>query len=51
METSNTLLKDQVDIPPSEQWLYDNPEALESVVAGLEDSKAGRVQKLNLDEL
>ncbi|MBF0537188.1 MAG: hypothetical protein HQL03_02935 [Nitrospirae bacterium] len=40
-----------VEIPLSEQWLYDNKEALESVRAGLEDSKAGRITKLNLDEL
>ncbi|MBF0520757.1 MAG: hypothetical protein HQK92_13680 [Nitrospirae bacterium] len=52
METANVLLKDHLeDIPSSEQWLYDNKEALESVLAGIEDSKAGRVQKLNLDEL
>ncbi|MBF0608364.1 MAG: hypothetical protein SFH39_16910 [Candidatus Magnetobacterium sp. LHC-1] len=40
-----------VDIPSSEQWLYDNKDALESVKAGLEDSKAGRIIKFNLDEL
>jgi hypothetical protein len=53
METANLLLiKNHIeDIPLSEQWLYDNKEALESVLAGIEDSKEGRVHKLNLDEL
>ncbi len=30
-------------IPPSEQWLHDNPAALASVKQGLADSAAGRV--------
>ncbi|MBF0564989.1 MAG: hypothetical protein HQK89_07095 [Nitrospirae bacterium] len=51
METANALLKDQVEIPENEQWLYDNPEALAMVMKGLEDSANGRVVKLNIDEL
>ncbi|MBF0459656.1 MAG: hypothetical protein HQK96_20495 [Nitrospirae bacterium] len=51
MDTANALLKTEADIPQAEQWLYYNPEALKSVLIGLEDAKAGRVQKLNLDEL
>ncbi|MBF0467251.1 MAG: hypothetical protein HQK94_19470 [Nitrospirae bacterium] len=51
METTNALLKDQVDIPPDEQWLFDNPEALAMVLKGLEDSANGRIVKVNIDEL
>lgn len=41
----------EIDIPASEQWLYDNEEALEIVMKGMEDSAEGRIVKLNLDEL
>ncbi len=38
-------------IPSSEQWLYKNKKALESVQRGLKQAAKGKVTKLNLDEL
>ncbi len=38
------LLEPQVEIPAEEAWLHKNPEALASVLRGIEDSKAGRVK-------
>jgi hypothetical protein len=35
-----------VEIPAEERWLWENKEALRQVLAGLEDSKAGRVVSL-----
>ena len=45
------ILDPQVTIPASEAWLFNNPEALELVKQGLADAAAGRVSKINLDEL
>lgn len=45
------LLMPMVEIPASEMWLYKNKEALESVQKGLQDASAGKISKLNLDEL
>jgi len=38
-------------IPSSEQWLYKNKKALDSVQKGLKQVAKGKVTKLNLDEL
>ncbi len=38
-------------IPPSEKWLYNNKQALESVQRGLKQAAKGKLRKLNLDEL
>jgi hypothetical protein len=38
-------------IPISEQWLYKNKKALESVQMGLKQAAKGKITKLNLDEL
>jgi hypothetical protein len=40
------LLTPYEEIPARERWLYDNKEALASVMRGLEDSAAGRVSYL-----
>jgi hypothetical protein len=45
------LLIPLAEIPESELWLYYNKEALKSVKAGVEDAKAGRIKKVNLDNL
>jgi len=38
-------------IPSSEQWLYKNKKALDSVQRGLKQAARGKVTKLNLDKL
>jgi hypothetical protein len=38
-------------IPPSEVWLYENKESLESVQIGLKDASEGRISKLDLGDL
>jgi hypothetical protein len=38
-------------IPPSEAWVYENEEALESVQKGLKDAAQGKISKLNLQDL
>lgn len=37
------LLEPYTEIPLREQWLYNNPQALEAVRQGLKDSAAGRI--------
>jgi hypothetical protein len=39
------VLEPFVEIPADELWLYQDPEALRSVNAGLEDAKAGRLTR------
>jgi hypothetical protein len=39
------ILYPRVEIPAKEVWLLKNPEALDSVKKGLEDSASGRVSK------
>ena len=41
-ENGKIILLPQVEIPAHEAWLYKNPEALASVLKGIEDSKAGK---------
>ena len=45
------VLDPQVTMPASEAWLFNNPEALESVRRGLADAAQGRVSKVDLDNL
>jgi len=47
-----TRLETVLDLlPSSEQWLYKNKKALESVQRGLKQAAKGKVTKLNLNEL
>ena len=45
------ILDPQVSIPASEAWLFNNPEAIESVRRGLADAKLGKVSKVDLEAL
>ena len=40
------VLEPFTEIPLREQWLYKNPQALEAVRQGLQDSAAGRIHDL-----
>ncbi|MBT4497874.1 MAG: hypothetical protein HOC74_09145 [Gemmatimonadetes bacterium] len=45
------FLQPLTEIPAAEAWLFQNREALQAVQKGLEDASAGRVSRLDLDEL
>lgn len=45
------LLRPVIEIPASELWLYKNEKALKSVLKGIDDAAAGRVEPLDLDTL
>jgi len=45
------ILDPQVSIPASEAWLFNNPEALESVRRGLKNASEGMVSKVDVDKL
>ena len=40
------VLEPYVEVPASEKWLFDNPEAVESLRRGLADAKNGRVSEI-----
>ncbi len=42
-EGGRVVLEPFAEIPLREQWLYNNPQALEAVRQGLKDSAAGRI--------
>lgn len=42
-EGGRLVLEPFAEIPLREQWLYNNPQALEAVRQGLKDSAAGRI--------
>lgn len=44
------LLQPIAEIPASEVWLFQNKEALESVMDGLKNASEGKISKLDLDE-
>ena len=50
-DRGEVLLQPVAEIPASELWLFQNHEALESVQVGLKDAAAGKISKLNLEEL
>ena len=46
MEDGNLLLEPYTEIPAREKWLFENPAALKSVKAGLEQAGRGKTQSL-----
>jgi hypothetical protein len=38
------ILEPLIEIPAKEHWIYKNPEALTSLMQGIEDAKAGRLK-------
>jgi hypothetical protein len=46
MGDGRVMLEPQVEIPAREKWLFDNPKALASVRAGLEQAARGEVREI-----
>lgn len=43
-EDGKIILDPLVEIPAREHWIYKNPDALASLMRGIEDAKAGRIK-------
>lgn len=43
------VLDPLVEVPAREHWIFKNPEALASLLRGMEDAKAGRIVDLDFD--
>jgi len=41
------VLEPFIEIPADERWLWEDKEALESVMKGIEDARAGRLTKMS----
>ncbi len=51
VEDDKIILEPLAEIPARELWLYQNPAALKSVLKGLDQSKKGEVEKLDVADL
>lgn len=43
------ILDPLVEIPARDHWIYKNPEALESLMKGIEDAKKNLIKELDID--
>ena len=50
-ESGEVLLQPIVEIPASELWLFQNPEAINDIREGLRDASQGKVSRLDPEEL
>ena len=50
-DSGEVLLQPIVEIPASELWLFQNPEAISDVREGLREASQGKVSLLNPEEL
>jgi hypothetical protein len=50
-ERGDILLQPVVEIPASELWLYQNRDAIESVLKGIKDASEDKISRLDLGEL
>lgn len=48
-EGEKIILEPMAEVPAREAWLYNNPEALASVLTGLKQAEKGRISKLDID--
>jgi hypothetical protein len=46
MKDGKIVLEPFIEIPAEERWLWENKEALASVLEGIEDARAGRVTRM-----
>lgn len=49
LEGENIVLVPMAEVPAREAWLYNNPEALASVLEGLKQAELGKISKLDID--
>ena len=45
------VLDPQVSVPAYEAWLFNNPEALSSVIRGLDEAAQGKISKIGIGDL
>lgn len=48
-EDGKIILDPLVEIPARDHWIYKNPEALASLMRGIEDAKSGRIIDVDID--
>lgn len=48
-EDGKIVLDPLIEIPAREHWIHKNPEALASLIRGIEDAKNGRIVDMNID--
>lgn len=48
-EGEKIILEPMTQVPAREAWLYNNPEALTSVLEGLKQAEEGKTSKLDID--
>jgi hypothetical protein len=48
-EDGKIVLDPLVEIPARDHWIYKNPEALASLMRGIEDAKNGRIVDVDID--
>lgn len=48
-EDGRIILEPLVEVKAKDHWIYKNPEALASLMRGLEDAKEGRITTLDID--
>jgi hypothetical protein len=50
-ESGDILLQPIAEIPASELWLFQNPEAMNEIREGLRDASQGKISRLDPEEL
>lgn len=48
-EDGKIVLDPLIEIPTRDHWIYKNPDALSSLLRGIEDAKKGRVVDVDID--
>jgi len=50
-DSGEVLLQPRAEIPASELWLFQNPEAINEIREGVRDASQGKVSRLDPEEL
>lgn len=48
-EGDNIILSPMAEVPAHEAWLYNNPQAMATVLNGLKQAEEGHISKLDID--